>query len=104
MEAAVSDHIRRMSVLWLDIDDVASPSSDRGTIERNSIGLLSNYGREALDSPSPGWLGFHCDRERVRRAGLWNNNHVDEGHDPQFIRLMERYVEKFRISRSNNDG
>jgi hypothetical protein len=83
LESAVSDHIRRMSVLWLDVDDMAGPQSDRGTIERNAIGLLSNYGRPEIDLPSAGWLGLHCDRERVRRSGLWNNNHVDEGYDPE---------------------
>ena len=92
MEAAVSDHIRRMFVLWLAIDDLAGARSDRGTIERNAIGLLSNYGRPAIDKPSAGWLGLHCDRERVRRSGLWNNNHVDDAYDATFLDLMERYA------------
>ena len=29
----------------------------RGYIERNAIALLSNYGKPAIDPPSPGWLG-----------------------------------------------
>jgi hypothetical protein len=93
MEAAVSEHIRRMSVLWLAVDDMAGPQSDRGTIERDAIRLLSNYGRQPIDPPSAGWLGSHCDRKRVQQSGLWNNNHVDESYDAKFLDLMERYVE-----------
>jgi hypothetical protein len=58
-------------------------------IERNAIALLSNYGKAVIDPPSPDWLGRHCDRERVRISGLWNNNHVDEAYDPGFLDLME---------------
>ena len=82
-----------MPFLWLSVDDVAGPMSDRGLIERNSIALLSNYGKPAIDPPSPGWLGNDCNRERVRLSGLWNNNHVDEPYDPEFLEIMERHVQ-----------
>jgi hypothetical protein len=94
LEIAVTEHIREMPFLWLSIDDVAGPTSDRGLIERNSIALLSNYGKPAIDPPSPGWLGHDCNRERVRLSGLWNNNHVDERHDPAFLEIMERHVQR----------
>ncbi len=93
LEAAVSDHIRRMPFLWLAIDDAAGPQSDRSAIERSAIALLSNYGKPAIDSASTQWLGNHCDRQRVRQSGLWNNNHVDEEYDPRFLGLMEQYVD-----------
>ena len=93
LEVAVSNHIRSMPFLWIGIDDDPGPDSDRGVIERNSIALLSNYGKDAIDPPSGRWLGKHCGRERVRSSGLWNNNHVDEQYDPNFLILLERYVE-----------
>jgi hypothetical protein len=96
LEVAVSHHIGAMSWLWLAVNDPPGPESDRGVIERNSIGLLSNYERKTLDPPSEHWLGAHCDRERVRQSGLWNNNHVDEGYDPRFLDLLKRYVEQTR--------
>jgi hypothetical protein len=92
LEAMVSEHIRRMPFLWLAVDDVAGPQSQRGFIERNAIALLSNYHRSAIDQPSRDWLGNHCNRERVRLSGLWNNNHVDDVYDPGFLDLMERSV------------
>jgi hypothetical protein len=90
MECDVSQVIRNMPFLWLAINDEAGPDSLRGYIERNSIALLSNYRRPPLDPPSQNWLGHHCNRERVRRAGLWNSNHVDEQYDPLFLDVLER--------------
>jgi hypothetical protein len=94
LEQAVSKVIGRMPFLWLAIDDEPGPGSLRGFIERNSIALLSNYGKEKIDPPSAGWLGHHCDRERVRESGLWNSNHVDETCDPAFSDGLERLIDR----------
>jgi hypothetical protein len=53
---------------------------------------LSNFKEAPLDPPSPQWLGHHCDRERVRASALWNQNHVDESYDPDFLQDLERLV------------
>lgn len=92
LESEVSRHIGAMPFLWLNVDDEPGPSSDRGLIERNSIALLSGAREPAVDAPSPGWLGHESDRARVRRSGLWNNNHVDEPYDPAFLDVMERCI------------
>lgn len=67
LERLVSETIGEMPFLWLNIDDEPGPDSLRGYIERNSIALLSNYNKPAIDPPSQTWLGHHCNRERVRR-------------------------------------
>lgn len=85
LERLVSQTIGSMPFLWIGIDDPSGPDSMRGYVERNSIALLSNSGKDALDSPSEHWLGRFCDRERVRKSGLWNSNHVDESYDPAFL-------------------
>ena len=92
LEQRVSEAIGSMRVLWLDVADPPGPESLRGFIERNSIALLSNYRKPAVDAPSEGWLGRSSDRERVRESGLWNSNHVDEACDPTFIDALERYL------------
>jgi hypothetical protein len=99
LEAAVSEHIRRMPFLWLAVDDVAGPQSDRSVIERSAIALVSNFEKPALDPPSAGWLGTYCDRQRVRQSGLWNNHHVDEAYGPGFLALMEQYVDRMSRNR-----
>lgn len=84
-EEAVSRRIRTMPFLWIAVEDVPGPTSARGLIERNAIGLLSNFNKEPLDVPSDSWLGHSSGRERVRKSGLWNNNHVDEPYEPAFL-------------------
>ena len=81
-----------MPVLWLCVDDPPGPDSRRAILERNTIALLSNYAETGRDSPSPGWLGRHSDRERVRRSGLWNSDHVDERYDRKFLDVLEGLI------------
>ena len=90
VEHAVSAVIGSMPFLWLDVPDEPGRDSLRGYIERNAIALLSNRRQRPLDSPSDGWLGRYCDREKVRTSGLWNSDHVDEEYDPGFLQAMER--------------
>ena len=85
LEIAVSKTIREMPFLWLAVEDEPGPASLRGYIERNAIALLSNYAKPPIDPPSPSWLGHHCNREKIRRSGMWNSNHVQERHDPAFL-------------------
>jgi hypothetical protein len=92
LECEVSEVICAMPFLWLAIDDEPGAESLRGYIERNSIALLSNFEKEPLDPPRSGWLGHSCNRERVRRSGLWNQNHVDEAYDAAFLGSFERLI------------
>lgn len=92
LEQAVSRVIGTMPFLWLAINDEPGPNSLRGFIERNSIALLSNYGKESLDPPSPNWLGKFCNRERVNASGLWNQNHVNEQYEPAFLDSLEHLI------------
>jgi hypothetical protein len=94
VEQAVSQFITVMPFLWLDINDEPGPNSLRGTIEQNTIALLSNYGRGALDPPSLGWLGHSSGRPLVRGSGLWNQRHVEETHDPSFLDALEKTIER----------
>jgi len=96
LERQVSEHIGRMQVVWLKIDDEPGPSSLRGFIERNAIALLSNAERQPIDPPSSGWLGRACPRERVRASGLWNQNHVDESYEPVFLDSLKELIKKER--------
>jgi hypothetical protein len=97
-EAEVSQIIGAMTLLWLAIEDPPGAESQRGCVERNAIALLSNYNKPAIDPPSPGWLGHHCDRERVRKSGLWNSNHVDEEYDPLFLDRLQHLVNAVMVS------
>lgn len=92
LEVRVSEIIRAMPILWLEIDDEPGPNSRRSYIERNSIALLSNYDCQALDAPTQNWLGQHCSRELVRESGLWNQDYVRESYDPAFLDEFETLI------------
>lgn len=93
IELDVSKYIWEMPFLWVTIEDDPGPRSQRGIVERNALALLSNYSGRPIDAPAPVWLGGDSSRERVRRSGLWNNNHVDEEYDPRFLDTLERAVQ-----------
>ena len=94
LEQAVSQHIRSMPFLSIALNDPPGPESRRGYIERNAIALLSNHScrATAIDPPSPDWLGQHAVSEAVQRSGLWNSNHVREGHDHGFLDVLKEYT------------
>lgn len=92
MEQRVSDYIRNLPLLWLEVDDEPGPDSDRAYLERNAIALLSNVDDDAIDARDDGWLGAHSASSRIRNSGLWNVDHVDESFDPAFLDRLEQYV------------
>lgn len=94
MEKRVSSYIRDLPFLWLKIKDEPGPNSDSGYIEKNSIALTSNYRKDTMDPRDDGWLGYHSPKEKIRRSGLWNSDHVPERYDPEFLDVMEEYIQK----------
>lgn len=95
LEQEVSQLIGAMPFLWLAIED--EPNNQkykmRAYIENNSIRLLSNWEKPPIDPPSNDWLGRHCNREKVRKSGLWNQKHVDENLDEAFLDKLESLVD-----------
>lgn len=58
MERRVSNYLRDLPFLWLNVDDEPGAESQRAYIERNMIALLSNYQRETVDARSNDWLAI----------------------------------------------
>lgn len=93
-ERRVSEYIRDLSFLWVDVDDEPSPQSDRAYLERNAIALVSNYGKDSLDSRGANWLGLDSPRNEITDSGLWNINHVEEQYDAAFLERLSGAVEE----------
>ena len=93
-----------MPFLYLSINDESGTNSLRGYIERNSIALLSNYDKSPLDQVSEEWLGHKCIREKVNKSNLWNQNHVDENYDPDFLNTFEKLVSDMNANVPPNGG
>ncbi len=96
LELAVSDYIGEMPFLWVAVDDEPSSNSMRAYLERNSIGLLSNYKKPSFDKPSQDWLGRSSAESTIRESGLWNTDHVDCEYIPSFLSTLRRFVEAHR--------
>ena len=92
-EKRVSAYVRELPFLHVAVDDAPGPESDRAFLERNLVGLLSNFGRASIDRRSAGWLGKHSRRKRVRQSGLWNAEHVRHEYDRDVLRRLEAHVE-----------
>lgn len=92
LEKRVSEYVRKLPLLWVEVDDEPGPESQRSYIERNTIALLSNYRRDSLDPRDSTWLGANSPSPEIRESGLWNVNHVDERHSPEFLDGLSDYV------------
>lgn len=93
LEKRVSAYVREQPLLWIEVDDEPGPESQRATVERGSIALLSNYHRDPIDPRKDSWLGAESDAEEIRSSGLWNINHVEECRPEGFLSTLESYVE-----------
>jgi hypothetical protein len=94
MERRVSEHIRELPFLWVDVADEPGPESDRAYIERNAIALVSNFGKESIDPRDEGWLGHYSPVTDIKRSGQWNINHIEEEYDPEFLQTLEQYIDR----------
>lgn len=93
-ERRVSQYIRDLPFLWIEVDDHPGPDSDRAYLEKNMIALLSNYEKTPIDSRDPSWLGKQSPNEKIRRSGLWNVDCVTADYDPSFFDVLEPHLDK----------
>ncbi len=100
-EHRVSDYIGGLHVLWVAVPDDPSPESERSTIERNAIAMLSRQARLAAFAPE-NWLGHESHRAEIRSSFLWNINYVNDDYDPGFLDVLERAVERTLVEYSRN--
>jgi hypothetical protein len=92
LERRVSAYIREQPFLWVDLDDAPSADSDRASLERNVIALLSNFDERSIDPRADGWFGRYSRSGEIRESGLWNVNHVDERYDRGVLDLFESAI------------
>ena len=90
LERLTGRHMWPMHLLFVPI----GKKSCRRYIERQAIGLLSEYHKDPIDPPSRGWLGHHSRSEKIRGSGLWNSHHVAKGYEPKFLDRLEAYVDR----------
>ncbi|WP_302083867.1 hypothetical protein [Salinibaculum rarum] len=92
VEELVSSYVRDLPFIIVAVPDATGQDSDRGYIESNTIGLLSNYADEAVDRRKDHWLGHDSHREEIADSGLWNVRHVGEEFDPGVVETLRAYT------------
>jgi len=90
LEQQVSDYIRQLPFLIINVNPTIDGPKQRAFLERSLIAMISDVGGKGKTS----WLGHNCSRSEVKNSGLWNNNHVNEKYDPSFLDVLEKYVVK----------
>ncbi|SKA84684.1 hypothetical protein SAMN02745704_01802 [Paucidesulfovibrio gracilis DSM 16080] len=91
-EKYVSNYIGKMPFLFIRIEDESSKESDRAFLEKNLIGLLSEFEKAPIDPPSKTWLGNKSPKPEIGSSGLWNSNYIEFDYDPNFLNLLEHYI------------
>jgi hypothetical protein len=98
LEQDVSRFIRSMRFLCLKVEDSINDMSDnelRDYIEKNSIGLLSNFNNNLKFDQAKEWLGSYCNgHNKVIKSGLWNQDHVDYNYNCSFLDIMDKLIKK----------
>lgn len=91
IEKKVSEYIRGLRIILLEIPDPPSKHSDRSYIEKNSISLLSSVGTK-ITRASSDWLGLWSGRPHIIKSGLWNIDYVFSMYDRNFPYILGNYV------------
>lgn len=92
LEQRVSEYIRSLPFLVIDIPGEPGPDCDWAMIEKNLIALVSHARRTSPDLKKDDWLGYHSPRAEIAKTGLWNIQHVSSFYSDNIIRQVEPYV------------
>ena len=87
----ISEYIGQMPFLWLDVDG-ENGHRRRTRLEKNAIALLSYWRSDAVGQPSDCWLGRDSTKDKIKRSGLWNVQHVKGSCDGSFLEVMAECV------------
>ncbi|WP_232625273.1 hypothetical protein [Pareuzebyella sediminis] len=97
LERIVSTYLHTLPFTVLEVPGPSSKDNDRAMIEENSIALLSNFERSAVDKCSNDWLGKYTKDSKVIRSGLWNNKCVERKEiSENYFETIERHLKKMK--------
>lgn len=92
-EKLVSNYLAEVTFLYVSVPDVPGQQRNpRVELKRNAVALLSGYRERSPDNPSPEWLGRYSTREEVCLSGLWNNKHIGEDYNSDFLDDFEKLI------------
>lgn len=81
-EKRVSEYLRELEVVILNIEDIPSKNSLRALVESQLIALCSEN-LQPIDSSTESWLGRYSPMESIVKSGLWNLRDVARKYEPK---------------------
>lgn len=92
LEQRVSEYIRTLPFLVINIPGDAGPDADRALIEKNLIALVSHARRTNPELQKDDWLGDRSPRAEISRTQLWNIQHVSSFYSDDIIQQVTPYI------------
>jgi hypothetical protein len=92
LEARVSDYIRSLPFLVIDVPGEPGPDCERAMLEKNLIALVAHARRTTPELRKSDWLGSHSPHAEIAKTGLWNIDHVNAFYSGGTISTTETYV------------
>lgn len=93
LELRVSEHIRKLPFLVIDIPGEPHADCDRSRLEKNLIALVSHARRTNPNLRKDDWVGHHSPRAEINKTGLWNIAHVNSFYTDSIISEVTPYIE-----------
>jgi hypothetical protein len=90
----VSEYIRSLPFLWIDVPGEPGPDCERAMLEKNLIGLLAHSRKTVPGLIRNNWLGRKAAEPRITRTGLWNLDHTGGLFDRNVTSDFEEYVQE----------
>lgn len=94
LEQKVSEYIRTLPFLVIDIPGEPGPDCERSMVEKNLIALVSHARRTSPDLKKDGWLGYHSPRAEIAKTGLWNIQHVSSFYSDDIIQRVGPFIDQ----------
>jgi len=94
LEKRVSEYIRSLPFLWVNVPGEPGPDCERAMLEKNLIGLVAHGRKTVPGLIRNGWLGRNAAEASITRTGLWNLDHTASLFDRNAVDDFERYVQE----------
>lgn len=95
LEQRVSEYIRKLPFVVVDVPGEPGPDSARARLEAELISLVSHLRRTNPQiAHTDNWLGVHSPKPEIARFGLWNIDHVGGLPSNGAVDRFEKYAEQ----------
>jgi hypothetical protein len=94
LEQRVSERIRQMPFLVVNVPGEPGPNSERATLERNLISLVAQYRNRNPNLKNDDTLRSYSPTPEIARSDLWNVDHVSELYRQNTVLTFKQYIEQ----------